>query len=179
MQPESPITRSLLHRLTHSFALPMRSVHGPAHWMRVRRNGLLLAPQTGANPCVVELFAVLHDSCRHNDYHDPEHGPRAAELAYDLYLEGRIPCGLDELNLLTKACEGHTHGDAHTDPTIATCWDADRLDLHRVGITPDPKRLCTDAAREPEMLLKTETWARYWAWRTTETLGRLELREIA
>jgi uncharacterized protein len=147
--------------------------------MRVRRNGLLLAPLTGANKCVVELFAVLHDSCRHNDYHDPEHGPRAAELAYDFYLEGRIPCGLEELNLLTKACEGHTHGDTHTDPTIATCWDADRLDLHRVGITPDPKRLCTDAAREPEMLLKTETWAKYWTWRTAEILDRLELREIA
>jgi uncharacterized protein len=165
MQPNSPITRSLLLRLTTSFALPLRSVHGPAHWMRVRNNGLRIARESGANSCVVELFAVLHDSCRHNDYHDPEHGPRAAELAYELYLEGRIPCGLDELNLLTAACEGHTHGDTHIDPTIATCWDADRLDLHRVGITPDPKRLCTVTARKLIHLQYAEVKARDWLWR--------------
>jgi hypothetical protein len=28
-----------------------------------------------------------------------------------------------------------------------TCWNADRLDRGRVGITPDPRRLGTDAAR--------------------------------
>jgi hypothetical protein len=27
------------------------------------------------------------------------------------------------------------------------CWDADRLDLGRVGITPDPRRLGTKAGR--------------------------------
>jgi len=166
MNPESPITRSLLSRLTEGFALPTRSVHGPAHWMRVRANGLRLAHETGANCCVVELFAVLHDSCRLNDFHDPEHGPRAAELAYDLYLEGRIPCALAELNLLTQACEGHTHGDLNIDPTIATCWDADRLDLYRVGITPDPKRLCTEAARQLTHRQFAEIKADDWLWRT-------------
>ena len=38
------------------------------------------------------------------------------------------------------------------DATVLTCWDADRLDLGRVGIRPDPKYLCTPAARDPEML---------------------------
>jgi uncharacterized protein len=38
---------------------------------------------------------------------------------------------------------GHLEGDA----TLQACWDADRLDLGRVGITPSPRRLCTDAAR--------------------------------
>ena len=36
-----------------------------------------------------------------------------------------------------------------------TCWDADRLDLGRVGIRPDPRRLFTAAARSPELL----SWA--------------------
>jgi len=40
--------------------------------------------------------------------------------------------------------DGHTDGDA----TLQACWDADRLDLGRVRITPQPHRLCTDAARE-------------------------------
>jgi uncharacterized protein len=31
---------------------------------------------------------------------------------------------------------------------VQACWDADRLDLGRVGIAPAPERLCTAAARE-------------------------------
>jgi len=33
-----------------------------------------------------------------------------------------------------------------------TCWYGDRLDLGRVGITPDPSRLCTEAARESTLI---------------------------
>jgi uncharacterized protein len=51
--------------------------------------------------------------------------------------------------LLHTACADHTKGLLDADITIQTCWDADRLDLGRVGIVPDPDRLCTDAAREP------------------------------
>jgi uncharacterized protein len=36
--------------------------------------------------------------------------------------------------------------------TVLTCWDADRLDLGRVGIKPNPHRLCTAAARDPMMI---------------------------
>lgn len=39
--------------------------------------------------------------------------------------------------------------------TVLTCWDADRLDLGRVGKTVDQNRLCTEAGRSPEMI----TWA--------------------
>ena len=30
-----------------------------------------------------------------------------------------------------------------------TCWDADRLDLPRLGIATDPARLCTGQAMQP------------------------------
>ena len=33
-----------------------------------------------------------------------------------------------------------------SDPRVQVCWDADRLDLWRVWITPDKKRLATQAA---------------------------------
>jgi hypothetical protein len=33
------------------------------------------------------------------------------------------------------------------DPTVGACWDADRLDLPRVGVTVDPRLLSTAAAR--------------------------------
>jgi uncharacterized protein len=32
-------------------------------------------------------------------------------------------------------------------PTIGTCWDADRLDLGRVGARPDPKYMSTEARK--------------------------------
>jgi uncharacterized protein len=35
---------------------------------------------------------------------------------------------------------------------VQTCWDADRLDLGRVGKRPDPRRLCTPAARDRDVI---------------------------
>lgn len=48
----------------------------------------------------------------------------------------------------------HLQSDGHTDAdiTVQTCWDADRLDLGRVGINPAPEKLCTIAARDPEIM---------------------------
>jgi uncharacterized protein len=54
--------------------------------------------------------------------------------------------------LLCRACSGDTHERTHPDVTIQTCWDADRLDLGRVGIYPDPKRLCTEVAKRSETI---------------------------
>jgi hypothetical protein len=38
-------------------------------------------------------------------------------------------------------------GGVDTDPTVQTCWDADRLDLGRVGIKPHPDFLSPFAAK--------------------------------
>jgi uncharacterized protein len=147
----SSLSRALLAELRRGFALDFMGIHGVRHWGRVRRNGLLLAAESGADTVVVELFAVFHDACRWSDGHDPEHGHRGAELAAQL-------CGelfeLDDrrLELLQTACRGHSDGWTDGEPTVVTCWDADRLDLGRVGITPDPRYLCTPAARRPEIL---------------------------
>ncbi len=58
----------------------------------------------------------------------------------------------DAFHLLHRACAGHTHERTHPDVTVQTCWDADRLDLGRVGITPHPSLLCTDVAKRPETI---------------------------
>ena len=58
----------------------------------------------------------------------------------------------EEFDLLYEACAGHTDGDTKADITIQTCWDADRLDLGRVGIMPAPEKLCTAAAKTWEMI---------------------------
>ena len=141
----------VLNTVLEGYALPLNGDHGVAHWARVLENGMRLSEETGADVEVVQLFAVLHDSRRQNEVTDPEHGPRAAEFA--LELRGSV-FDLDdhEFRLLYKACHGHTHERTHPDVTVQTCWDSDRLDLGRVGITPHPSRLCTAAAKKAEAI---------------------------
>jgi uncharacterized protein len=146
--------RLILEAALEDYVLPWSGIHGVSHWARVMENGLRLAEQTGADVEIVRLFAVLHDSRRRNENWDPAHGPRAADFAATL--RGRLFDLPDiEFELLDQACRGHTHERTHPNVTVQTCWDADRLDLGRVGITPAPDRLCTDIARRREII----TWA--------------------
>ncbi len=111
--------------VTGQFHAPGYSVHGPGHWRRVERNGLMLATRTKADITVVRLFAIFHDSRRQNDGWDDGHGARGAEFAASLRGHAYI-LDDDQFELLRYACVWHTDGDHHHDPTIATCWDADR-----------------------------------------------------
>ena len=54
--------------------------------------------------------------------------------------------------LLLAKHAGHSDGHTLADVTAMTCWDADRLDLGRVGIRPHPQRLCNEMARHPEFI---------------------------
>ncbi len=142
-----PIIRAILEQ----YALPIDGTHGVVHWARVLENGQRLATETGANIEVVSLFAVFHDSRRVNECTDPDHGARGADFATELR-DRLFELDDHEFNLLHRACVGHTHERTHPDVTIQTCWDSDRLDLGRVGVTPHPSRLCTDAAKKPSTL---------------------------
>jgi uncharacterized protein len=123
-------------------------VHGDLHWRTVGANGLWIADTVaGVDRHVVFLFALLHDAMRENDFRDPEHGPRAAVLARQLHVEGAISISESQLEVLTYACHEHTNGLVSDDPTVGACWDADRLDLPRVGAVPRPELLSTDVAR--------------------------------
>lgn len=147
----SLITNRLMEFVRSEFRLDWDGIHGAPHWSRVRHNGLLLAKHTGANTRVVEYFSFIHDLGRENDHHDPEHGLRSAAIA-ERIAGDLIDVSEQELALLTEACCGHSDGHILADVTVMTCWDADRLDLGRVGIRPDPSRLCNVAARHPELL---------------------------
>jgi len=119
--------------------------HGLNHWRMVERNGLYLSQFTGADTKVVSIFAYFHDCMRENEYEDPKHGPRGAAFA-----KQHSPIlGLSDtqLQMLYRACRGHTYGKKSVCCTIATCWDADRLDIGRVGITPNAKYMLTDEAK--------------------------------
>jgi uncharacterized protein len=132
------------------------SIHGEDHWKRVGAAGLALLPETpGADASLVLLFALFHDSMRVNDSIDPMHGPRAAVLARDLR-GGPYDLGDEEMELLAFACEEHTNGKLGENQTVGVCWDADRLNLWRVGFEPDPRFLSTEAARSEKRI----AWAR-------------------
>lgn len=118
------------------------TVHGIDHWNQVESNALLLSHHTGADETVIRLFAIFHDSRRYDDGYDPEHGPRAAEFITQS--RGNLFV-LDDarFDLLYHACYYHTKEHASGDKTIDTCYDADRLDLGRVGIQPNPEKMAT------------------------------------
>lgn len=156
---DSAVTSELRADILQQFRLPRHSVHGPAHWARVRYNGLLLSGAGNADWQVVELFAFIHDSQRRNDGTDPDHGPRAAD--YALQNCGKLfQLSEPQLAILVQACAGHTHEHLTQCITAQTCWDADRLDLARVGIIPDPYYLGTDLAKDPQMISQAIAWSR-------------------
>lgn len=142
----------LVAHVTTQAPLAASELHGERHWLAVARAGAEIVERTpGADRQVVFLFALLHDACRRTESREPEHGPRAAALA------GELPADLlrlDEprLGLLQEACRLHEAGTTSADPTIGACFDADRLNLWRVWIEPDPALLSTAAAREPGLI---------------------------
>jgi uncharacterized protein len=126
-------------------------IHGDQHWRAVAEVGLRLLPDNRkADATVVLLFALFHDAMRENEHADPEHGIRGGELARELH--GRL-YRLPEkrLDLLITACIQHTDAPFSDEPTLGVCFDADRLNLWRVGKVPEPKYLSTDAALEDEL----------------------------
>ncbi len=138
---------TLVRTVMRDFRLPPDGLHGPAHWARVLENGLRLAETVKVDRRVLEAFAVLHDALRVCDGLDRDHGRRAAALAWRL----RRRLGLEpaDIRRLQAALAGHD--EAMPDPgddTVRVCWDAERLDLARLGITPRPTCLYTEAARD-------------------------------
>ena len=112
---------------------------------------MAIALSEGARGDVVTLFAFLHDHERFDDHGDPDHGARAVENLANLR---DVYFTIDDagFNLLCDAIAGHSFGGTEGDITIRTCYDADRLDLGRVGVMPHPKYLCTDTAKNPDFL---------------------------
>ena len=140
----APQRRALLGTLRAQFKLDWQGIHGVPHWARVRHHGLVLADVCGADPLVVELFAWLHDSQRMDDEEDPDHGLRAANYAMSLG-DQYFSLSVGQRDQLFCALAEHSDGLVSSDSTIQTCWDADRLDLGRVGITPDTRYLSWEA----------------------------------
>ncbi len=155
----------ILRVILSDYPLRVFGDHGVTHWARVLENGLAIAERTGADRDVVMLFALFHDARRLSEWDDEGHGLRGGVLARTL--RGSL-VHLDDarFELLYEACRLHADGHTDGDVTLQTCWDADRLDLGRVGITPEPTLLSTSAARE------------LIGWANARALDRYEPRDV-
>jgi len=151
LENSAVLTVELQKLLKKEYQLNWNGIHGFTHWVRVRENGLRLSELTGANTIIVELFAFTHDICRQDNGTDPDHGKRAADFLNSIEA-GAINLSVTDLELLKYACAYHNKGMVEGSITVQTCWDADRLDLGRVGTVPDPRFLCTKAAKQPEII---------------------------
>ena len=81
----------------------------------------------------------------------PEILEEDVELVTETLRRGVLSFGarLAEFEQLCEAMRLHSDGHTVSNPAIIACWDADRLDLYRVGIRPLPHRMCTPHARHP------------------------------
>lgn len=137
----------ILGRVEKEFRLGSDSIHGKRHWDRVWEFGQAIGKNNGADLTVVYLFSYLHDSKRIYEFDDDGHGERAAAFVQELFTKGVLDISEKQLEQLIFACRFHDKPYSRSDDiSIQTCWDADRLDLPRVGIKVDPTRLNTKEA---------------------------------
>ena len=114
----------------------------------------MLAEHYNITSSIFMLFALFHDSRRANEGIDPMHGKRGARYARSLQESHGLLNGLSnsDFALFEYACSSHTNIDRENplvNNIIANiCWDADRLDIGRVGFIVDPSYLSTDHAKE-------------------------------
>lgn len=143
--------------LKTNFKLDIMGLHGQPHWARVFKNGDELYEAEvarGHDPRmdVIYLFAFLHDHMRENDDEDYLHGAAAAENAKWLREQKYFEIDDAGFDMLCYAMTHHSHGQTQADITVQICWDSDRLDLGRCDIIPDPKYLCTESAKQQDMI---------------------------
>jgi uncharacterized protein len=155
--PVIPNLPKLVDAVMAAATHPHSHLHGPGHWKCVTRTAQrLLAETPAADPLIPFLFGLLHDCKREDDGHDPEHGPRAPAVA-DTLNGSLFHLPDDRMVLHTMAIRHHTDPLTSPDPTVGLCWDADRLNLCRLGIRPNPKYLSTPAAKRPAQIAAAES----------------------
>lgn len=167
--PYAPDPEALINTVLDRSSSRFSPLHGEEHWRAVAAAGLSIGSVTpGANLPVVFLFALIHDARRLNEHHDPDHGLRGATLTEELVQEGLLSLPDEPKRLLESACRLHSEGFTTQDPTVGACWDADRVNLWRVWMTPDPALMSTTNGRSTGRI----EWARA-ALRDVPTWDRL------
>jgi MoaA/NifB/PqqE/SkfB family radical SAM enzyme len=123
--------------------------HGGDHIMRVVRNAEMLAKINCPGAIFNAIIAAsLHDIGRIGKKEkNKTHALRGAEIAGKMLKKYFSDCDIDSEKII-YAIRHHSEGKVSNDPLIGTIWDADRLDLERVGIKINPAFLSTKAAKD-------------------------------
>jgi uncharacterized protein len=141
----------LINKIKEEFKIDFYGDHGIEHWKRVYENTQRLSNYYKIESEVFELFALLHDSKRHDEYEDQYHGIRAAGYAQKLLRNNVIELDDKDKERLVFACANHTKSDKEdplfNDLIVQICFDSDRLDIDRVGYEVDPRYLATEYAK--------------------------------
>lgn len=120
------------------------NIHGIPHLRRVAVTAGRIAASIGEDIESAVVAGFLHDCARSDDAGGTRHAHDSAILAKKL-LSMYYP-HLDAAHLC-DAISRHADGKTTKDLLIGCVWDADRLDLRRLGIEVDPDLLCTSIAR--------------------------------
>jgi uncharacterized protein len=143
---------NVLEIVKKNFKLDLYDIHGTNHWERVFLNTQKLSKYYNIESEVFELFAILHDSQRLDNYADIEHGKRAKKFTEILIKEGIINLDINDQERLLFACENHTKPNKQhklfKDLVIQICLDSDKMDIGRVGVMPNEKYFLTNYAKE-------------------------------
>lgn len=147
------VPKKVIKKLKEQFFLDFESeMHGFSHWCRVLENGLIISSINGANKNVIIAFSLFHDLCRLTENReDIEHGLRASIVLEDF--KDQINLTEEEFLTVVEACKNHSNAMKTDNKDIGTCWDADRLDLLRVGIYPDKKYLSTSIGNDSGLIV--------------------------
>ena len=137
--------KDLIDKLQKDSKLFHSPIHGFKHWRTVEKNGLYLSKFNNGDPKIISYFAYFHDCMRVNEHIDNGHGYRGGR--YAMLNKELLGLSDEDLRILYRACAGHTGGVNPSCDTIACCWDADRLDIRRVGADLKLKFFNTKEAR--------------------------------
>lgn len=119
--------------------------HGVTHWEHIEKFGLMMAKECpGADTDVIRWFAYIHDCRRGTEGWCEEHGRIAAKFIAKIRNTFLSDLSDEQITILRLACRSHTVKRRTKEITADICLDADRLDLYRVGIKPDPKLMASE-----------------------------------
>lgn len=122
--------------------------HGVTHWEHVEKFGLMMAKECpSADTDVIRWFAYIHDCRRGTEGWCEEHGRIAAKFIAKIRNTFLSDLSDEQITILRLACRSHTVKRRTKEITADICLDADRLDLYRVGIEPDPKLMASEIGK--------------------------------
>ncbi len=119
-------------------------LHGISHLRRVAILSGRLANAVGEDVESAVVMGFLHDCARRNDKNDIDHARDSEVLARGLI--ERFYSHLD-VDRICEAIAGHADGEVTSDPFTGCLWDADRMELKRIGRTIDLDLLSTKVAK--------------------------------